>query len=230
MRALVLLMLLFPGSAAAGAWPRTSGEIYVFSGQSFGPDGWTGLYVERGGPGKLTFGLDIGGHMAAGLMAYRQGESLTPDVDGRAMIFVRIPLAYGPLSARFPDWVAAADLGLGADFDLDAELDLEPRYRVGVSVGRGLGTRFGDGWISLDLRAELGGDAVRYGMGAVAGLKPTKRITVEMGIFGEFDDELSVTFAPTIQYSVPWIGDVRLGAGFDLDGNARLQLGLARTF
>lgn len=230
MRAFLLFLLLWPGFAIAGAWPRTPGEIYVFTGQGIGEDSWSGLYVERGGPGNLTLGLDVGGHMAAGLMAYRRGETTVPEVDGRVMAFLRVPLAIDAVASGFPDWVAAIEFGLGADFDLDGELDLEPRARLGLSVGRGFGTRFGDGWLSVDIRTEPGRNAVRYGLGAVAGLKPTKRITVEMGLFAEMAEDLDVTFAPTVQYAIPWIGDARLGVAIDRDGTALLQIGLARTF
>lgn len=231
MRVLLLILALWPGLAAAGAWPRAAGEVYVSTSQEAGPDGWTGLYVEYGGPRNLTFGLDVGGHLASGLNAYRQGLTASPEVDGRAIAFVRVPLAPEALSARFPGWVAAAEFGLGADFETEPELEILPRARVGLSIGRPLSTRWGDGWTNLDLRVEVGGAAMRYGLGVVAGLRPRERLTVEMGVFAEAEeDEATVTFAPTVQYAVPRIGEVRLGMSVGLDGDARLRIGVARTF
>lgn len=230
MRWLLAILMLWPGLAAAGAWPRAAGEIYVTSGQESGPDGWTGLYAELGGPRNLTFGLDIGGHMAAGLNAYRQGFSALPDIDGRAVVFVRFPLTVAPIGDRFPAWLVAAEIGAGADFDMGDSLELDPRLRLGLSVGRPLETPLGEGWTNVEARVELGGETTRFGAGAVLGVRPRARLTLEMGLFVETETETTMTFAPTVQYAVPRIGDVRLGVSLGLDGEARLRVGLARTF
>lgn len=230
MRVLLLILLLWPDLAVAGAWPRAPGEYYVSTGQEVGADGWSGVYAERGGPGKLTFGLDAGGHMVGGIMAFQRGETAMPDVDGRAFVFVRMPLAPAALKTRLPEWVFAGEVGLGADFDIDGELELTPRLRLGLSAGRPLETPLGNGWTNLDLRMELGGDNVRYGLGAVVGVRPRERLTLEIGLFAEMEQDLTVTFIPTVQYAVPWIGDVRLGVSIDLEGEARLNVGIARTF
>ena len=229
-RTLLVLLLLWPGLAAAGAWPRAPGEVYVSSGQEFGEDGWTGLYAELGGPRSLTFGLDVGGHVAAGLNAYRTGQSALPDVDGRAIAFVRAPLTLAPVRARWPNWVVAVELGVGADFDVEDELTLDPRVRLGLSVGRPLKTPLGDGWTNIDARIELGGETPRLGLLAVIGARPRERLTLEMGLFVEHEAETFVTLAPTVQYAVPRIGDVRLGVSVGTDGEARLRIGVARTF
>ncbi len=205
MRALVILILLWPGSALAGAWPRTPGEIYLSTGQELGEEGWTGLYAERGGPGRLTFGLDVGGHMATGLGAFARGEATVPDVDGRAIAFVRVPLSIPAIRERFPNVVVAAEFGLGADFDVIEEsevreddgvldvVDFVPRARIGLSVGRPLSTPLGDGWVNVDARVEPGGEAMRYGFGLVAGVRPRERLTVEMGVFVEIEEETYLT-------------------------------------
>lgn len=230
MRWLVAILLIWPGFAAAGAWPRAPGEIYVTTGQESGPDGWTGLYAEMGGPRNLTFGIDVGGHMVAGLNAYRQGLSASPDVDGRAIVFVRLPLNLAPVRDRFPDWLVAAEIGFGADFDMEDSLELDPRVRLGLAIGRPLKTPLGDGWTNVEVRVELGGEGTRYGLGAVVGARPRERLTLEMGLFIETEDKTTVTFAPTVQYAVPRIGDVRLGVSVGIDGDVRLRVGVARTF
>lgn len=236
MRALLLVLLLWPGLAAAGAWPRPAGEVYLSTGQEFGPDGWSGLYAEVGGPRALTFGLDAGGHVASGLQAYRTGLTAAPEVDGRLTAFVRIPLRPAVLAERYPSWVAALEFGLGADWETGSDadgatLDLAPRGRVGLSVGRGFSTRWGDGWVNVDARVEPGGAATRAGLGVVTGIRPRERLTVEMGLFAEREGDAStVTLAPTVQYAVPRLGDVRLGVSVGTGGDARLRLGLSRTF
>lgn len=231
MRVLLVLLILWPGLAVAGAWPRAAGEVYLSTGQEIGPDGWSGLYAEVGGPRNLTFGLDVGGHVASGLNAYRLGLTASPEVDGRVIAFVRVPVAPEALKARLPAWVAAVEVGLGADFEAEPELELLPRVRFGLSVGRPLSTRFGDGWMNVDMRVELGGAVTRYGIAVVAGARPRERLTLETGLFAEAEaGEATVTFAPTVQYAMPRIGDVRLGVSVGLNGEARLRLGVARTF
>jgi tRNA (cytidine/uridine-2'-O-)-methyltransferase len=171
MRALsALILCLVPTLAEAGAWPRAPGETYVALSHEGGENGWTAFYGERGLPRDLTLGVDIGGHVAGGMLALRRGDPGT-EMDGRAFAFLRIPLNLG--TDAFPDWRVAAELGLGADVDWDAiRLETEPRARLGLSVGRGLATQWGDGWVNVDLRVEPGGDGMRVGLAGVAGLRP----------------------------------------------------------
>ncbi|WP_298437014.1 hypothetical protein [uncultured Jannaschia sp.] len=231
MRVLVFLFFcLLPEFALAGPWPRDRGQVYALVGHQGGHNGWSGLYLEYGGPRRLTFGLEIGGHL---------GGSSTPGVpgfsdrltDGRIRAFVRapVPLAGQGGTGLFAPWLAAVELSLGRDLRDDGRK--VERLGLGASIGRDISTRYGDGWMAFDLLVSGGsGVETRMNYGAVAGIRPTDRITVELGLFGESDGDANVQLAPTIQYDFGRIGQARLGLSFDPDKDTALVLGWSRTF
>lgn len=225
MRALAVLLLL-ACPAGAGPWPRAAGEIYVYSGHEGGRDGWSSLYAELGGPLNLTFGLDLGGHVAGVAMA-------DPDAvfDGRLRAFVRVPLRaadHGGAGWLAP-WLLSVEAGLGQD--MDGDFERATRRSIGVTAGRGLGTRWGDGWTTFGLRRTGGGGlGTRMEAEAVIGLKPTDRLTFEVGVFAERTDATYVAVVPTVQYGIGRLGDARVGIVLRDEGEAVLKLGIARTF
>ena len=224
MRLAVLLLALLPGLAQAGAWPRPQGEVYVLLSHETGAD-WTGLYAEWGSANGLTFGLDLGGRVAA-LAALR------PEGELRSRTFVRVPIRRAS-----PVWRFAVELGLGRDTTSDTGDVLAPmravdRTSLGLAVGRGFTWRDRSGWVSLDLRGEWGsGAGDRAVLGATVGLKPTDRDAVELGLFAESTDGRDTTYAigPTWERRIGRIG-ARLGLGLTDRGEARLRLGLTTTF
>jgi hypothetical protein len=232
---LCLLLWLLPSLAQAGAWTKPRGETAVTWSHEGGEDGWSGLYVEHGGPWGLTFGLDTGGHLAGGAMALYRGDLAGAEADGRVVAFVRAAL---PMPEGTP-WVAAVEFGGGTDLDVAAELDPEtpeivsresvPRLRLGLSVGRGLSTRLGDGWLNLDLRAEPGRDDTRLGLGATAGLRPRGWLAASISVFAETVEETELTLAPAVAVTVPRVGEIGVGARVKRD-ETRLFLGLTRRF
>ena len=234
MRAILLLLLFLAGPAFGGAWPREPGEIYVSIGHEGDADGWTGLYAEWGGARRLTYGIDAGGHVANGIGAVAAGLLPGEDTDGRVMSFVRIPIVSNGEREFFPDWLVAVEVGLGTDLDPGTEQLIEQtfRLRLGLSVSRSLKTPLGDGWTSIDIRAEPSRADTRLGLLSVVGVKPRERLAVEMGLFFERDgdDDPSIALAPTVQYTVPKVGDLRVGVSLKSDGEASFRIGIARTF
>ncbi|UWQ18454.1 hypothetical protein [Jannaschia sp. M317] len=227
MRILVLLLLLsLP--AQGGPWPRAQGQAYVFIGHEDGMDGWTSLYAEYGGPRNLTFGLDLGGH------GMRALKTLPDPVDGRLRAFVRAPLLSGTQIREgrprwLTPWLLAVEVGVG--LDLADTGDTTPTWSLGTSVGRGFQTRWGDGWTTVDLRLTEGGLKGRRINGqAVMGIKPTDRLTLEMGLFAEQEQTLSLTLAPTLQYEIGDYGGLRLGLSVTRDGDRIGRIGWARDF
>ena len=226
MRTLLLLALLAPLPALAGPWPRARGEAFVFAGHVTGADGWTGLYAEYGLPRDLTLGVVAGGRPTNGT---RAGEA-------RARVFLRVPVLTGEAKpAWLAPWRFALEASLGRDHDADGGTT---RYGLGATVGRGFQSRFGDGWTTLDLRADHAPDApLRIELQTVLGLKPHPRWTVELGLFAtqEIDltlparPDLELTVAPTVQYSLGKWGDARLGLSLG-DGRTGVTLGWARSF
>lgn len=226
----LLALCLLPGPAAAGPWPREAGQIYVLTSHQGGGDGWSGLYAEYGGPRNLTFGLDLGGHVV-GLAELRRVGFTDRDVDGRVRAFVRVPV---PLPGGQDDswrapWLAAIELSIGRDFEEDGEtID---RFGVGMSVGRGFSTRFGDGWTTVDLATSFASEGdTRSSFGLVVGLKPRERLAVEFAIFGEYEDVIDFGIGPTVQYDFGKLGQGRVGAAYRSDGDAALTVGWSRSF
>jgi hypothetical protein len=230
MRALLwILLLCLPAMGTAGPWPRAEGATYVFAGHEDGGDGWTGLYLERGLPRDLTFGIDAGGR-AMGALA---NDPRRP-AEGRLRAFLRMPVLSSPArrearAAAWRPWLAAVEIGFGLDLETDGDAPL--RSALGVTVGRALGTRLGPGWTTLDLRATAGGGRpVRTNLAGVVGVKPRDRLTAELGIFLEHEDGTSWAVAPTVQYEVGRFGGVRLGVSVKDGGERALRLGWAREF
>ena len=225
----VLILTLFPALAVAGPWPRSPGEIYVFTGHQGGSDGWTGLYAEYGLGRGLTFGLDAGGHVT-GLPYYLATGYTVRQTDGRLRAFLRAPLSLPTTAPAWTEpWRFAGEIGIGRDF-LDEGGHIN-RLGFGTSVGRGFSTPLGDGWITLDLRAAFAEDAAtRTNLGAVVGLKPDPGIAIELAAFGEHQDRFDWQAGPTLQLSAGRVGDLRIGVvGGTLDA-AEVTIGWALTF
>lgn len=231
MRLLLLLLLVLPSALLAGPWPRERGDVYALVTHQDGREGWSGLYVEWGGPRNLTFGLDLGGHVVGlpGLM--RTGASDIP-VDGRVRSFLRVPVplpAGGPVPNWFDPWLAAVELSLGRDYLEDATR--ADRFGIGLALGRGYDSRFGEGWISFDLRGSTtSDDRTRQQAGLVIGLRPRERLALEFGAFGEREDDVHYQFGPTVQYGFGAFGEGRVSLTQGSDGDLAWTVGWSRTF
>lgn len=229
---ILLSCLLLPTVAAAGPWPREEGRFYALVSHQGGGDGWSGLYLEYGGPRQLTFGLDLGGHVV-GLGEPWFGADMDRDTDGRVRAFVRIPvpLPDGPDGAGpLAPWLAAIEFSVGRDFEEDGRrLD---RLGIGASVGRGFSTGIGDGWMTFDFGVSaVSGGATRTNSGALIGVKPTPRLAVELGVFAEHDDgELDYQIGPTVQYGFGRLGEGRLGVALKSDEGAAVTVGWSISF
>ncbi len=230
MRLAVILFLLIPSVALGGAWPRQQGQTFIAVSHEGDEDGWTGFYLEHGGPRRLTFGIDAGGRVAGTAAGLARGQADTPRMQGRAIAFVRIPLRPEDGRVRYPRWEAALELGAGLDFDLDDASETGHRLRVGLSVGRGLETPFGNGWLNLDARVEPGAGETRYSIASVVGFRPWDRVTFSFAVAGEAEDEITAAISPAISIEIPILGEAQVGVRFKSTGETRVFLGLARTF
>ncbi len=127
-----LILAIVPITAGAGAWPRDKDSVFLsFSSVLSTPTGvlgrdlqvYSSLYAEYGLSRDLTLGLDAG-----------KGQG----GDYSATVFLRMPLLRRAERHRF---AFKAGLGLAEDDTL---------VNLGASWGRGMETRYGHGWVSLD--------------------------------------------------------------------------------
>lgn len=214
----ILALLLLATPLSAGPWPRERGAVYWLFQHEPGHD-WSSLYAEWGGPFGLTFGLDAGGHAVA----------LARDEPGAvaARVFVRTPL--GP---RDGPWRFAMENGVGVDALATPWGTAKVAYTtLGVAVGRGLRWRERDGWLSVDLKADLAMDrSLRYRGGAKLGWKPTRRDTVELSVDGTSTaGEARWTAGPTYERRIGPLG-LRGSLRRTERGDTIWRLGVTGTF
>ena len=215
--ALLGALLALPAPAAAGAWLKEKGAKYLaFSLDGGAADVWTGVYAEWGLTETMTIGLAAG----------RNASS------DRALVFARRavpdPIA-APLTERIGGRLAY-ELGGGV-------VDGDPATSVALSYGRALSTRWGDGWMNLDLTAilvsspeELNpyGYTLERKADAVIGIRRGPRTTWQLAAYGWSDGEDS-SLAVVPSYARD-LGLAELRVGLRLGSETGLSLGLSRSF
>jgi hypothetical protein len=133
----MLGLLTLAAPAAAGAWLREPGDSFMsISSTTREQNGMrssdTGFFFERGVNRHFTFGLDV-----------HQGSAGA----GHRLAFVRTQLPW-----RHPSNRLALEFALGRHTDGN---DWYPMQKVTLSYGRPLSTRWGEGWLNMDLAREL---------------------------------------------------------------------------
>jgi len=187
--AVTLIAITVSASAAwAGAWPREVGRTFLSFGSSFDVayddpggtrDQFHTLYVEHGLRPKLTLGLDAGisdqGHYSL-------------------VVFLRHPMMEKSENHRF-----AFQGGFGLREDAAGSDYL---VQGGFAWGKGIDTRFGSGWMSMDTTLEYrieSADLVTK-MDFTIGLKPKPRtklmLQIQTGV--EAGNDPFVRLAPSI--------------------------------
>ncbi|MCV2881759.1 hypothetical protein [Actibacterium sp. XHP0104] len=159
---LISFALLGSPPALADPWLRADGAWFAtISHETEAGHGgsYDSAMVEWGLSPGVTLGLDIG---------------LPTGGDAMAVAYTRLPL--GQATGR-P--AIAAELGAGTKNDGQAFA------RVGLAIGQGIETGLGDGWWSLDGRADMGFDNNSTGqMDATAGLHLSDRGMVILQLQG----------------------------------------------
>ena len=152
-RFLVSLFLLaaLPGVAQAGPWPREPGGVFTSLSAERDRDGnlYSGLYAEYGLSPRNTVGVEI-------------GRASVGETTG--LIWLQRALDAGEGPNRF-----SASLGLGA---VERDGRVHPLGQIGAGWGRGVQTRLGDGWITVEGRVKLAGGMDLAGL--ARGLTPTE--------------------------------------------------------
>ncbi len=152
------LILLMTKPAFAGPWPREEGKVFLsfsyelttdLDGYAFTEvDHAAAIYGEYGLAPKLTFGIDL----------FR--DLSTPEQT--SIVFLRRTLTPSDATHQF-----ALSFGLG-------DQDNTTLTVLGASWGRGIATRFGSGWMTVDAQARLRSSDGSLGkIDATLGLSPT---------------------------------------------------------
>lgn len=211
-----IALMLFPALASAGPWAREKGATFLSLSYSMttpmdapGDDlqRFGALYLERGLGRRLTFGLDAG---------MDGGE------DYSAILFLRRELATDAEHSKF-----AYQGGIGA---VSADAGNEILLQGGASWGRGVETRFGPGWVVLDVSAQynIAQKNVITKADLTLGLKPVKRtklmMQLQVGSYPGSDPYLRL--APSVARQISERLHVELGAQIGVIGDDRTGLKL----
>lgn len=201
---LIVGLVALGSTACAGPWPREQGATFISLSSSVStPYASAGqdlqvfhsLFLERGFPRELTFGLDAGAD---------------PDWRYSAIGFLRSPVLRSDGPHRF-----AVQAGLGTRYDGARS---ETILQVGASWGRGFDTGIGGGWATLDTQAQLlletGNSIAKADL--TVGVKPTEHWKLMLQVqSSQYPGAKPVLrLAPSVAYSV--------GAGRHLEIGAQL--------
>ncbi|MEP2030679.1 MAG: hypothetical protein ABJI96_18445 [Paracoccaceae bacterium] len=148
-RALIVFLLFVPGlcsPASGGAWLREDDTGFTaFSSTNRVPKDLSFLnsdnsfYVEYGVTGQTTLGADLNYATV--------WDGLDMLQEGHAILFLRRPIGRADRSMRF-----AYELGIGTRYRL---LEWEGVLKLGLSMGKGIETGLGNGWIAVDGSVEF---------------------------------------------------------------------------
>lgn len=214
---LAFAILLTPLAAAAGPWPRDEGASFLsFSTQVTTPSGqigtglqsYTSLYYERGMKRRLTFGVDAGVSESGAFSGFA---------------FLRAPILQ-----RSETHLFAFRVGLGATGDNGSMDDVSAM--IGGYWGRGLDTRLGSGWATLDVQMHhrFGQSDVITKADATLGIKPSERwkvmLQVQAGRYPGSDPY--VRLAPSVAWEVKEGRHIEFGAQVGVVGDDRIGLKL----
>ena len=146
----VLAMILLPGWALAGPWPRAEGAVFLSLAAERDPKGnsYTSLYGEYGWSARRTLGLELG-HTNVG--------------EASALIWLQQSLARDEGVNRY-----SISSGVGV---IERDGEYLPLGIIGASWGRGIERLPGGGWLAVDARVKVTGKtqtvAYRQGMSIV---------------------------------------------------------------
>lgn len=208
-----LLLAGLTGPVQAGPWPRGKGHWFSATSSTWiwtdlGAGYSSGLYAEYGLTETLTLGLD--GSLTDGVIS-------------------------GVFFTRFPIW--SSDAGHRLALELGGGMAAGgPVMRPGISYGRGLETRWGGGWMTVDAWAlvDVASGAVGYKMDSTMGLSPNERwkLTLQLQTARPAGGQFTAQVAPSV---VRRLGDhfwIEAGASHALTGPAQsgVKLGIWMDF
>lgn len=206
---------ILPGLPAhADAWLRAAGAGFASVSHyatEFGDTVHDSLLIEYGVTPGLTFGVEAG---------------VSPGGTWSGMAYGRIPLGNPDRATRF-----AAEFGAGITVDGNTAL------RLSLAAGRGIETRFGPGWLSLDSRADHvpGLKLTNLDIDATAGLHLGDKSMAILQLQARADTDgapTTLTIAPSYVRQISESLNLELGVSAGVIGNddLRLKLGTWLSF
>lgn len=209
-------LALLAAQAGAGAWPREPGEAFMALTQRHGR-GAEGseltLYGEYGAGNGWTLGIDAALEHHAG--------RIWP---GRTLMFARRGFGNGAFRQ-------AVGLGLGGTFTAGGyEPMLQPGWHLGYGFGHARkGWPRAEGWVGLDLTAEIRRESTTLKADATVGLRPHPRLM----LIGQLQAAQDSRAGWRTLHAAPQVV-LRIRPGFDLTAGIRTGLagnhGRAITF
>lgn len=181
---LLVIYLTAAQSAFAGAWLREKDTAFQAVSSTLlrndtGLSYETKVFAEYGFGPRLTIGMDVNENSAAG---------------GHALLFARIPLGKQAQGTRY-----AVEFGFGGHHWLN---EWSKMYKVALAAGRSFESRWGNGWMGLDVAYErrLGNAKPIYKLDAVIGLSSGKRFRPMLKLETAYSsgNSLAWTLTPTV--------------------------------
>lgn len=206
---LFLVCVLFASPAWAGPWPRGQGHWFMATSSNWtqGPGGYgffNTFYAEYGLTEQLTMVVDA-------TLAHGQYSGVA---------YTRLPIWHSSRGHRL-----ALEMGGGISGD-------QPLFRAGLSYGRGLETRWGTGWMTVDAVALVNTLTGRrsYKADMTLGLSPSNRWKMMMQVqtyMSEYGD-YSATLAPSVvrRFGRSMWGELGVSHSLTGPGQTGLKLGV----
>lgn len=212
---IVLLMALTLGQLArAGPWLPSEGDGFSAASLYMVPrDGhgsrYQSLYFEYGLRPRLTLGLDWGRGVSG---------------DGKTILFLRLPLGRAEGRQRL-----AFELGLGRIAGQDV-------LRPGLSYGRSFDSRYGSGWMALDVLGEIDLDTrsidVKTDLTLGLSRSDRRKLMVQLQAGRAAGEAAFLRVVPSIAWQVRDHWHLEVGATQALTGarETGVKLGVWRSF
>lgn len=203
-----LLMLMLPGLALSGAWPRDQGAVFLsFSAErDRAGNHYAGLYGEYGLSARRTLGVQLG------------------QAEGERSLLIWIQRAIGDDAAR-NRWALSA--GGGA---LHRDGQWLPMGQAGVSWGRGFDEIMQGGWMAADSRIRVTGrirEAWEVAADGGAYLTPESEAKLDLTLGLRVTAGLMVITQLRFEYRDDTGPGSKLATSFvrDLYGPAKIEIG-----
>lgn len=217
-RAIVLLLVmgLGIGPLHAGAWPRGEGNHFLSTTMRVAASTLDGpfftyntFYYEYGLTDRITIGTDL-------------GRAVSGEI--KAIAYARLPILQGSGRNKI-----AIEIGFGT-------IAGNTVVRPGLSLGRGINTRWGHGWLALESVAEIAvkTNQVDYKADFTIGVdvRPKIKLIMQLQTGAPSGDPYFARLASSVVVKISRKSHIELGmtTGLVSDNQIGLKIGMWREF